>query len=144
MATILAVCISPQKGVQKHPVEQISLQADWGIVGDAHAGPWHRQVSLLAQESVDNLQSKISLQLKPGDFAENILTKGIVLYQLQPGTKLRIGTALAEVTQIGKTCHQDCAIRQTAGDCVMPREGIFVKILQSGTAKASDEITILS
>ena len=104
-----------QKGVQKHPVEQISLQADWGIVGDAHAGPWHRQVSLLAQESVDNLQSKISLQLKPGDFAENILTKGIVLYQLQPGTKLRIGTALAEVTQIGKTCHQDCAIRQTTG-----------------------------
>ncbi len=113
-------------------------------MGDAHAGPWHRQVSLLAQESVDNLQSKISLQLKPGDFAENILTKGIVLYQLQPGTKLRIGTALAEVTQIGKTCHQDCAIRQTTGDCVMPREGIFVKILQSGTAKAGDEITILS
>lgn len=144
MATILAVCISQQKGVQKHPVEQISLQTDWGIVGDAHAGPWHRQVSLLAQESVDNLQSKISLQLKPGDFAENILTKGIVLYQLQPGTKLRIGTALAEVTQIGKTCHQDCAIRQTAGDCVMPREGIFVKILQPGTAKAGDEITILS
>mgnify|MGYP001638994379 FL=1 len=144
MATILAVCISQQKGVQKHPVEQISLQTDWGIVGDAHAGPWHRQVSLLAQESVDNLQSKISLQLKPGDFAENILTKGIVLYQLQPVTKLRIGTALAEVTQIGKTCHQDCAIRQTAGDCVMPREGIFVKILQPGTAKAGDEITILS
>ena len=144
MATILAVCISQQKGVQKHPVEQISLQTDWGIVGDAHAGPWHRQVSLLAQESVDNLQSKISLQLKPGDFAENILTKGIVLYQLQPGTKLRIGTALAEVTQIGKTCLQDCAIRQTAGDCVMPREGIFVKILQPGTAKAGDEITILS
>ena len=144
MATILAVCISQQKGVQKHPVEQISLQTDWGIVGDAHAGPWHRQVSLLAQESVDNLQSKISLQLKPGDFAENILTKGIVLYQLQPGTKLRIGTALAEVTQIGKTCHQDCAIRQSAGDCVMPREGIFVKILQPGTAKAGDEITILS
>ena len=144
MATILAVCISQQKGVQKHPVEQISLQTDWGIVGDAHAGPWHRQVSLLAQESVDNLQSKISLQLKPGDFAENILTKGIVLYQLQPGTKLRIGTALAEVTQIGKTCHQDCAIRQTAGDCVMPREGIFVKILQPGTAKAGDGITILS
>lgn len=143
MAKILAVCISEAKGIQKHPVEQIELKADWGILGDAHAGNWHRQVSLLGQESVDRLQNKITIQLKPGDFAENILIEGMVLYELPVGTKLRIGTALGEVTQIGKTCHFDCAIRQAAGDCVMPREGIFVKILEPGFAKAGDEVTIV-
>lgn len=143
MATILAVCISEEKGMQKHPVEQITLTENWGISGDAHAGNWHRQVSLLGQESVDKLQRQITLPLKPGDFAENILTEGMVLYQLPVGTILQIGTAVAEVTQIGKTCHADCAIRQAAGDCVMPREGIFVKILQSGLAKPGDQVTIL-
>ena len=143
MAKILAVCISEAKGIQKHPVEQIELKENWGIVGDAHAGNWHRQVSLLGQESVDKLQRTISLQLKPGDFAENILVEGLTLYTLPVGTRLRIGTALAEVTQIGKTCHMDCAIRQAAGDCVMPREGIFVKILDPGTAKAGDSVLVL-
>lgn len=142
MAKIIATCISEAKGIQKHPVEQVELQANWGIKGDAHAGDWHRQVSLLGQESVDKLQNKITLQLKPGDFAENILVEGIVLYELPVGTLLRIGTALGEVTQIGKTCHMDCAIRQAAGDCVMPREGIFVKILESGIAKPGDEVII--
>lgn len=143
MAKILAVCISEAKGIQKHPVEQIELKVDWGIVGDAHAGNWHRQVSLLGQESVDKLQKQITLQLKPGDFAENILTEGLILYELPVGTKLRIGTALGEITQIGKTCHFDCAIRQAAGDCVMPREGIFVKILEPGVAQAGDEVAIV-
>lgn len=144
MAEILAVCISEKKGEQKHPVDSISLKVDWGIEGDAHAGNWHRQVSLLGQESVDKLQAKITLQLKPGDFAENILVKGITLYELPVGTKLRLGdTAIGEVTQIGKKCHFDCAIRQAAGDCVMPREGIFMKVLVPGVVKAGDQLTIL-
>ena len=99
------------------------MRPDWGIEGDAHAGNWHRQVSLLAQESVERLQQLLTkIRLRPGDFGENIVTEGIVLYELPVGTKMRIGTALAEVTQIGKECHQGCAIRQAAGDCVMPRK----------------------
>ena len=144
MAKILAVCTSARKGIQKRPVEAVNLIPDHGIEGDAHAGKWHRQVSLLAQESVDKVQCKLDFQLKPGDFAENILTEGICLYELPIGTRLRIGTALAELTQIGKTCHNDCAIRKAAGDCVMPREGIFVKILEPGTAKAGDEVTVVA
>lgn len=143
MAKIRAVCISEHKGEQKHPVDSIELKVDHGIVGDAHAGNWHRQVSLLGTESVQKVQEKITFQLKPGDFAENVLTEGITLYELPVGTRLRLGTALCEVTQIGKECHYGCAIRKAAGDCVMPREGIFVKVLEPGTAKAGDELTVL-
>ena len=124
-AVIKAVCISEKKGQQKHPVERVRLRPEHGIEGDAHAGYWHRQVSLLGQESVDRLQEKISIPLFPGAFAENILCEGIELYKLPVGTRLRVGTALCQVTQIGKECHADCAIRRQAGDCVMPREGIF-------------------
>ena len=144
MAEILAVCISEKKGEQKHPVAEAQLKADWGSVGDAHAGNWHRQVSLLGQESVDKLQEKITVQLKPGDFAENILVKGLTLYELPVGTRLKIGPeAVGEVTQIGKTCHYDCAIRKAAGDCVMPREGIFVKILVPGTVRPGDQLEVM-
>lgn len=144
MAEILAVCISEKKGEQKHPVSEAELKVDWGIVGDAHAGNWHRQVSLLGQESVDKLQEKITVQLKPGDFAENILVKGLTLYTLPVGTKLKLGPeAVGEVTQIGKTCHFDCAIRKAAGDCVMPREGIFVKIIVPGKVRPGDSLEIL-
>ena len=141
-ATIKAVCISEKKGQQKHPVDEVQLVPHVGIPGDAHAGDWHRQVSLLGQESVNRLQEKISIKLFPGAFAENILCEGIELFQLPVGTKLRVGTALCEVTQIGKECHADCAIRQQAGDCVMPREGIFVVVLEEGTAKAGDKVTV--
>ncbi len=144
MAKIVAVCISERKGEQKHPVDQIELKVDHGIVGDAHAGNWHRQVSLLGTESVRKVQEKIDFELKPGDFAENVLTEGIILYELPVGTKLRLGTALCEVTQIGKECHYGCAIRKAAGDCVMPREGIFVKVLEPGEAKAGDELTLIT
>ena len=141
-AIIKAVCISEKKGQQKHPVERVHLRPEHGIDGDAHAGNWHRQVSLLGQESVDRLQEKISLPLLPGAFAENILCEGLCLYRLPVGTKLRIGTALCEVTQIGKECHADCAIRRQAGDCVMPREGIFVIVLEEGEAAPGDFVTI--
>ena len=141
-AVIKAVCISEKKGQQKHPVESIHLCPENGIDGDAHAGNWHRQVSLLGQESVDRLQEKIIIPLFPGAFAENILCEGLTLYRLPVGTKLRVGTALCQVTQIGKECHADCAIRQQAGDCVMPREGIFDIVLEEGEAKAGDLITV--
>lgn len=142
-AVINAVCVSETKGQQKHPVLSIHMRPELGIVGDAHAGNWHRQVSLLAKESVDAMQEKVDILLRPGAFAENILCEGITLYELPVGTRLQVGSALCEVTQIGKECHTDCAIRQHAGDCVMPREGIFVKVLEEGDAKAGDYVTIL-
>ena len=145
MAKIAAICISDVRGIQKHEIPEAFLKKDWGIEGDAHAGNWHRQVSLLGQESVDKLQSKIThVTLKPGDFAENILVKGITLYELPVGTRLKIGPdAVGEVTQIGKTCHYDCAIRKAAGDCVMPREGIFVKILTPGIVRPGDQLEVI-
>ncbi len=142
-AVVRAVCISEIKGIQKHEIEVAKLVEDHGIEGDAHAGNWHRQVSLLGKESVDKMQEKISFELFPGAFAENILTEGICLYELPVGTILQIGTAVGEVTQIGKECHFDCEIRRKAGDCVMPREGIFVKVLKGGEVKAGDEIRTL-
>lgn len=144
-ADVLAVCISERKGEQKHPVDEVELRPDWGIVGDAHAGNWHRQVSLLGKESVDSLQGKLGdILLEPGDFAENVLVDGLTLYASPVGTKLALGNdAVAEVTQIGKQCHHDCAIRQKAGDCVMPREGIFVKILSGGKLRPGDIIRVL-
>ena len=142
-AIIKAVCISEKKGQQKHPVDSVHLRPEYGIDGDAHAGNWPRQVSLLGPESVDKLQEKISIPLFPGAFAENILCEGIILYKFPIGTKLKVGSALCEVTQIGKECHADCAIRQQAGDCVMPREGIFVIVLEEGDAKAGDTVTVI-
>ena len=144
MAKVKDVCISEKKGEQKHPVDEVLLKVDHGIVGDAHAGNWHRQVSLLAAESVAKVQKALNFELKSGDFAENILTEGIGLFTLPIGTKLQIGEAVGEVTQIGKECHQGCAIRELAGDCVMPREGIFVKVLKEGKVKAGDEIKVIA
>ena len=143
-AVIKAVCISEKKGEQKHPVEEIQLRPHLGILVDAHAGDWHRQVSLLSRESVDRLQEKISIRLFPGAFAENILCEGICLYALPVGTRLKIGSALCEVTQIGKECHADCAIRRQAGDCVMPREGIFAVVLEEGLARPGDLVSVIS
>lgn len=140
---VLATCISLRKGEQKHPVDAVTLIPDHGIEGDAHAGKWLRQVSLLGRESVDKVQRSVDFQLLPGAFAENILTEGITLYQLPVGTRLRLGGAVVEVTQIGKECHSDCAIRKAAGDCVMPREGIFVKVLSGGMVRAGDRIAVI-
>ena len=141
--TLKAICISPARGTEKRPVEKGIFKKDHGIENDAHAGRWHRQVSLLGRESVEKVQCHIDFELKSGDFAENVLTEGLKLYELKVGTRLRIGTALCEVTQIGKECHMNCAIREKAGDCVMPREGIFARVLEDGIARAGDFVTVL-
>ncbi len=117
------------------------LRAEHGIEGDAHAGPWHRQVSLLAQESIDKMVAE-GLNVGPGDFAENITTSGIEVAALPIGTVLDLGEALVEVTQIGKECHARCAIYYQAGDCVMPREGIFVRVLRGGRVAPGDPVTV--
>ena len=141
--TVSAVCVSDVKGVVKTPVPEIFVKINHGVEGDAHAGDWHRQVSLLADESVDKLRDRIP-GLSAGVFAENILTKGLCLYELPVGTRMRVGGTLLEVTQIGKVCHDaGCAIRKQTGDCVMPREGIFAIVLEEGVIKPGDEITIL-
>ena len=144
MAKVIAVCISEKKGEIKHPIEEAEIKIDHGIVGDAHAGNWHRQISLLANESVDKMRDKAPINLKAGDFAENILTEGIILHELPVGTMLKIGEVILEVTQIGKECHNDCAIKKQVGICVMPLEGIFCKVIKEGKIKAGDEIDILS
>ena len=141
---VLAVCISEKKGIVKHAVDFVEVN-DKGIVGDAHSGDWHRQVSLLGIDSVNKMQSKISVELKPGAFAENILIDtGILLYELQIGQKVKVGECILEVTQIGKECHATCEIRKVTGDCVMPREGIFTKVITGGKIKAGDEVELLS
>ena len=142
MAKVLAVCISEKKGTQKKPVDSIKIKIDWGIEGDAHAGNWHRQISLLGNESVDKVRH-ILPDIQPGAFAENILTEGITLYTLPVGTRLKVGETEMEVTQIGKECHQGCAIRKLTGDCVMPREGIFCKVITEGEIKPGDSIEVL-
>ena len=142
MAKVTAICISEVRGIQKHEIPEATLRKDWGIEGDAHAGNWHRQISLLSVDSVAKLQEKLSFELKHGAFAENILVEGMAVHTLPVGTRLRIGTALCEVTQIGKECHNDCAIKQAVGKCVMPTEGIFVIVLNEGTVKKGDNIEI--
>ena len=142
MAKVVSVNISEKKGTMKHQVPEIRLQLRHGILGDAHAGDWHRQISLLAEESIDAMREALP-ELRPGAFAENINTEGIVLKTLPIGTRLRIGETVVEVTQIGKQCHSDCEIRRIAGTCVMPTEGIFAVVVAEGTVRAGDEITIM-
>ncbi|AKA68436.1 MOSC domain-containing protein [Clostridium scatologenes] len=140
MARVVAVNISEVKGVIKKPIEKGYFKENYGLEGDAHAGDWHRQVSLLSQESIDKMKAMGVEGLSSGKFAENITTEGITLYELPIGTKLKIGETLMEVTQIGKECHKGCAIRSQVGDCIMPREGIFTKVLKGGYIKSGDTI----
>ena len=139
MGKVIAVCTSDRRGIQKHDVNSGYFEVNWGIDGDAHAGSWHRQISLLAQESVDEMR-RTGLTLHAGDFAENILTEGIDLKHLPVGTVLRVGKTRLQVTQIGKECHNDCEIRRLTGKCVMPTDGIFAIVLTGGTITAGDEI----
>jgi molybdopterin adenylyltransferase len=139
---VLAVCTSKKKGTRKRDVGQAEFKPNWGIVGDAHAAPWHRQVSLLAWESIEKMRA-LGLNVHAGSFAENITTTGLNLVELPVGTRLRLGDALVRVTQIGKVCHERCAIYYQAGDCVMPREGIFVEVLEGGQVRAGDRVEVL-
>jgi len=140
---VISVNVSDNKGEKKHNVERCLLREGHGLETDAHAGPWHRQVSLLAAESIEKIR-QMGLDVKPGDFAENVTTQGVELPSLPLGTRLLIGgKVLMRVTQIGKECHERCAIFYQVGDCVMPREGIFTEVLTGGEVKVGDEIEVL-
>lgn len=142
MAEVVSVNISEKKGTVKREVPEIHLKLRHGIVGDAHAGDWRRQISLLAEESVDKMRSLLP-GLQPGAFAENVNTRGLELKTLPIGTRLRLGETVVEVTQIGKECHSDCEIKQRTGKCVMPTEGIFAVVVKEGTVRKGDEIEII-
>ena len=144
MSTVEAVCTSPEKGAVKKEQRAIQLKAAWGIKGDAHAGDWHRQVSLLAAESIEQVREVLPT-LKNGAFAENIITRGVALDRVGIGNRLKIGqTVVLEITQIGKECHKSgCAIKKATGDCIMPREGVFAKVIEGGTIVPGDSITLL-
>lgn len=141
---VISINISDVKGVVKEKIEEGIFKENHGLSGDAHAGEWHRQVSLLGVESINKMIEQGAEGLDYGKFAENITTEGIVLYELPVGTRLKIGETIHEVTQIGKKCHHGCAIKQQVGDCVMPREGIFTKVINGGKIKNGDEIEILN
>ncbi len=141
---VKAISISKERGTQKDNVPAAELKVGFGIVGDAHAGKWHRQVSLLGQESIEKMRAK-GADVSAGDFAENITTEGIDLYSLSFGSKLRLGAdAEVEITQFGKECHSGCVIFQQIGDCVMPREGVFAKVIKPGRIKPGDIIEVLN
>lgn len=142
--TVVSVNTSPKKGMRKAPVDSgvIKLVADFGVADDAHAGDWHRQVSFLAEESIQVARDH-GLDVGYGDFAENVTTKGINVKEMPLGTRLRVGTATVEVSQIGKVCHTRCAIYYLAGDCIFPREGIFGWVVEPGEVKVGDEVRIL-
>ncbi len=142
-AKVISINISKEKGTTKNPVNEAIIVENFGIKGDAHAGShWHRQISLLSQESIEKMKDK-GLSINYGDFAENITTSGIDLMSLPVGTKLRIGEVILEISQHGKKCHSKCEIFKTVGDCVMPREGVFTKVLKGGKIKVGDEILVL-
>jgi MOSC domain-containing protein YiiM len=141
-AKVVSVNISIDKGTKKMPVGTGEFLEEHGMKGDAHAGNWHRMVSLLAMESIEKIKAKLP-EVSPGDFAENITTEGIDLCHLPIGTKLKVGETIQEVTQIGKECHHGCEIYHQVGECVMPKEGIFTKILKGGTVKEGDSIEIV-
>ena len=142
MAQVVAVCISEKKGERKTPVSSVAVRENHGIEGDAHAGDWHRQVSLLAEESIEKMRA-LGLDVTAGDFAENITTRGIELVSLPVGSRLKVGESILEVTQIGKECHTRCAIFYQAGDCVMPKEGIFARVITGGVVRPGDGVEII-
>ena len=142
MGTIRAVCTSETKGIQKRERERVELRPDWGIGDDAHAGAWHRQVSLLAYEKVADFKAR-GADVDNGAFGENLVVEGIDLRNLPLGTRLRSGEVELELTQIGKECHNDCAIKKRIGKCVMPTEGIFAVVVTEGTVRKGDPIEVL-
>lgn len=141
MATIKAVCISEKKGTAKKNIGQAELIENFGLRDDAHAGDWHRQVSLLSYEKIEEFKA-LGVDVKDGDFGENLIVEGIDLAKLPIGTKITINQVLLEVTQIGKECHTGCAIAQAVGKCIMPTEGIFARVLKGGIVKSGDKVML--
>lgn len=144
MGEVMAVCISERKGTQKQNIGSGLLLEDWGIEKDAHAGKWHRQISLLSYEKVEEFRKKGRAEIPDGAFGENLLVKGIDFAQLPVGTRFRCGEVELELTQIGKECHSSCEIRKVMGDCIMPREGVFCRVLKGGRISVGDELTVES
>ena len=142
MGKLIAICISEHRGTQKHQVEKATLIENWGIEKDAHGGTWHRQVSLLSLEKIEEFQKK-GAQIDFGAFGENLIIEGFDLRTIPVGTKIQIGTTLLELTQIGKECHSHCQIYKTMGDCIMPREGVFAKVITGGTIRPVDHVQLL-
>ena len=142
MGTVLAVCVSARKGVQKEAVESARVIENHGIEGDAHAGDWHRQISLLSAEKIEAFREK-GADVAYGAFGENLVVSGIDFRTLPVGTRLRCGSILLEMTQIGKECHAHCAIYRQMGECIMPREGVFARVLAGGTVAPGDEMVVM-
>lgn len=142
MGKIMAVCISEKRGTQKKNIDKVHLLENWGLEGDAHGGHWHRQVSLLSYEKVRDFEKK-GISLEDGAFGENLLVEGFDFRSLPVGTRFRCGDALLEMTQIGKECHSHCQIYHRVGDCIMPREGVFARVLKGGLIGIGDEIEIV-
>ena len=143
MGKVMAVCISEVKGVQKRNVHQAKLIEDWGLENDAHAGKWHRQVSLLSYDKIEEFKAR-GAQVKDGDFGENLVVEGFDFKNLPVGTRFRCNDVILEMTQIGKECHKGCQIYQVMGDCIMPREGVFAKVINGGVIREGDELEIIS
>ena len=141
MGKVIAVCISEKKGTQKHPVQEAEFIEDWGIKDDAHAGKWHRQVSLLSYDKIEALRAR-GAEVEDGAFGENLVVQGFDFSALPIGTRFRCNEVVLEMTQIGKECHHGCAIFQKMGDCSMPREGVFTKVLHGGIIREGDEFVI--
>ena len=139
MGKVIAVCISEKKGTQKHPVEEAEFVEDWGIKNDAHAGKWHRQVSLLSYEKIEEFKAK-GAPVKDGAFGENLIVQGFDFKTLPVGTRLKCNDVILEITQIGKQCHIGCEIFKIMGDCIMPREGVFARVIQGGVISEGDEM----
>ena len=140
MGIIRGICISEKKGTQKHEIPEAELKTEWGIEGDAHAGKWHRQVSLLGLEQIEDFRAR-GAQVEFGAFGENLIVEGYHFRELPVGTRFQIGDVILEMTQIGKECHSHCQIYKVMGDCIMPREGVFARVLQGGTIRTGDQIT---
>jgi MOSC domain-containing protein YiiM len=144
MKKIVSIAISKKKGTRKTPVEAVEVVKDHGILGDAHAGPWERQISFLASEQIQEARSR-GLNVDFGDFAENVATEGVDWKLLPLGTRVKLGQeVVVEITKIGKECHKKCAIYYQAGDCIMPREGVFARVIEGGTLRSGDEIEIIA
>lgn len=141
MGTIRSICVSEKKGTQKHEIPEAEVITDWGIKGDAHAGKWHRQVSLLGLDQIENFRA-LGADVEFGAFGENLVVDGFHFRELPVGTVFKVGDVVLEMTQIGKECHSHCMIYKIMGDCIMPREGVFAKVLQGGTIRTGDEMVM--